>query len=738
MRKRIYFLSGFIILFIAAIAFLNFQMDDERYYGLYDYVSVPENADFSGGVVNINETTGCNKGDVVAEIPAMHVDAGTFIIDVDHQNDHDAEGIIYDGDEEIDRFVLPASELNTRYEFSSKDNLYNLRINYVYNGLGRVTIKRTILYSNGLFYYDTVLYAILLTAIVVFLAFLAVKYEFFSRPARDKIFYGSIVLFILFINYIYYRPYWVDATDIGFHLSRIEATYNEIKGGQIPVVMYSDALRGRGMIGVLYPYLFLIFPAFLRMIHISPDGAIRCFLILVNTCTCGTSYYAAKKLTKNREASLFFMMTYCLLGFRLTTMTYRYAIGEMQAFVFFPLIIAGLYQISVGDKKDWPILTIGLTGIINSHIISTIQAAIICIVVGVVFFVKIIRERRIIQVICAVVTTALLNMWYIVPFLTYYMSDIDVKGHLGNIGLSYITYYVSDMLQFFPNTNPFSQLHHQMGIVGIWLIAMVIIAAYYLMSDRTSVDSRQFFSITLILTGLLFLAMATKDFPWETLEKYEKIKELAENIQFASRLYLGGESCILFGCIIALTRDGKVFLKCHRQVFIALLIIALAQGYMITDSFISRIEPFSDVSETRFTPNVADRCSDDYVPEGYWDDNFSLITAESPSADITNYKHEHLFTSFDYTATEDTYVDLPLVYYIGYRAIADNGDSLAIVKGDDANIRIAVSTTPETRHISLSFVGFKAWRIAYAVSLISLIVTLVLFVRRGIMTREIK
>ena len=49
MRKRIYFLSGFIILFIAAIAFLNFQMDDERYYGLYDYVSVPENADFSGG-----------------------------------------------------------------------------------------------------------------------------------------------------------------------------------------------------------------------------------------------------------------------------------------------------------------------------------------------------------------------------------------------------------------------------------------------------------------------------------------------------------------------------------------------------------------------------------------------------------------------------------------------------------------------------------------------------------------
>ena len=49
MRKRIYFLSGFIILFIAAIAFFNIQMDDERYYMLYDYADVPETADFSGG-----------------------------------------------------------------------------------------------------------------------------------------------------------------------------------------------------------------------------------------------------------------------------------------------------------------------------------------------------------------------------------------------------------------------------------------------------------------------------------------------------------------------------------------------------------------------------------------------------------------------------------------------------------------------------------------------------------------
>ena len=85
-KKRIIVLMGIITVIIAIGTFLNTRIDDEREYTSDEYVAVPDTANDSNGVTTIDEDTGLKAGDIIAEIPEMHVDAGEFTIDVEHQN----------------------------------------------------------------------------------------------------------------------------------------------------------------------------------------------------------------------------------------------------------------------------------------------------------------------------------------------------------------------------------------------------------------------------------------------------------------------------------------------------------------------------------------------------------------------------------------------------------------------------------------------------------------------------
>lgn len=721
-KRRILITTALLAAAVVVITFLNYQVDDEYYIGAFDYEEIHEGVDDDDGVLTIREDMGVSVNTLIAAIPAMHVDAGTFVLDTDHQGDADISVIIYDGNTKIDSYVLPAGEQNTRHAFSSEKNMYNLRAEFIYTGEGNVTLKRSILYSVGrAFYSDTIVFGFLIIAAMMILAACMIKSNIMSAPLKDRIVFAALILFLILSNYLYYRPINTGATDISFHLARIEATYNEFKrGGQVPIVMYTDALGGRGMIGILYPYLTLFIPAALRMLHVSPDCALRCFFILIDLATCATSYYAAKRITGNRYISTATMMLYCLLTYRITTMTYRFAYGESQAFIFFPLVILGLYEVLAGDKKRWPILTIGMTGLIQCHIISTIQAAVVCAVFGILYIVPVIKELRIIQVILSAISTVLLNLWYIVPFLTYYRSDIDVSSHLVTAEMSYITYYFTDLLRMFPNDNPGEQMHHQMGLIGLWIILLTGYAVYIqLKKDEREPGDR--FALALLALGTGFIFMATKAFPWDTMSKFGKIYHAIQNVQFTTRFYLSGEIMILFGAVISIAGYHKDRTTYRNIILAATLIIAGVQGYAICDSYLSHQDPFIGARKARYAADTANGFVDDYVPEGYWDGADFPETPESPDAKIVEYYHDGLNTMISYESDKETYVDLPLVYYTGYKASSADGTVYNIVKGNGGCTRIELSPSDNPLEVDIDFDGADSWRIAMMISVLSAI-----------------
>lgn len=737
-NKRLVFLLMAFIVVAVSVAFLNLQMDDERHYGLYDYEKIPEQAYYDGGVVNVDDSTGVKKGEIVSEIPPMHVDAGTYTIDVDHQNEEDYEAIVFDGNKEIERFTLPKEDLNTRYTFYSKENIYNLKIDYIYNGNGRVAVKRTILYSDdGPFYYDTVLYAVLIILVGVIIVLFFIRKKISELPKSEVVFWALFFIFLVLVNYPFYRPFDANSRgDIGYHMARVEGIYRGLIDGQFPVMLYTDVMHGRGMIGALYPHLFFSIPAILRILHISMEGAFRTFLITINTATCLTAFYSARVILRDKRLSMLTMMLYAFLPYRITVLTWRYSYGEALAFVFFPLIIAGIYHILYGDKNKWPLLAVGLSGVIESHILSTLMVAFFCGIIAIAYGQRLIKTKRIVQTVYAIIMTGLLNLWFIVTFCYYYFSDIEVNNQASG-DMSHISYYFSQMLQFLPNNSEGTgQIFHQVETIGIWLVALVLLAVL-LQFIKDNRDCKDDFAMLLILVGLFFAFMCSKTFPWQTIAKFERLSSITSMIEFPTRFYYIAQGSLLFGSVLAIS--STEFINHKKGIIYTILILATIQGYVITDSFLVRLEPFTDSREARFAPDIADAMDYDfYAPNEYDNDNFN-DTISSPKADISDYYHNGRRSSFGYTAVEGTYVDIPLTYYKGFRAVRESdGTELPILVGNMGCIRIELPPSIHDRDtVIVEFVSSPLWMISIIISICSL-ATIIFILAKSKLSQALK
>lgn len=743
-------LMGVAIVAIATVVitgYLNLQSDDEIHIGCTDYTCVFEAADWSDGVITVDESMGASEGDVIAETSPMHLDAGRFILDVDHQNEYPISVTVFDKENRIAETNLPAEESNTRFEFSSDKNMYNMKIRFVYGGEGKAILKRSILYSNGgPFYSDTIVYSVLLVLGVILLVCFIIYAGFFDMSTGAKLCVVAVLVYILFANYLYYRPFPLHVEDVEYHVARIEASYNELKRGQFPIIIYSDFLQGRGMIGIMYPYLFLIIPALLRMVHMSPEGSIRLFFIFISYATCGTSFYAAKRIFKNRYIAVITMMLYGMLLYRITTMTYRYAYGEVQAFVFYPLVILGLYEIITGDRKKWCILTIGMTGMLQCHLLSFIQATVVCFVVAVVFLVQLIKSHRIIQLIYAGTAAVLINLWYVIPFLSYYNEDLGIYDHLSwGENINGFASYFADMLRFYPNTSD-GETQHKMGLIGVWL-AILALAAIYKCIKRGCKDPREKFALCLMVIGASALFLATRTFPWETALKFRIISKSLEYLQFVGRFYLSGEVLVLFGSMMLVTSgwyEEKIEMPYEfkandniiRILFLStILTIASLQAYAVTDSWLSRSSQFVDSRTERYVAGVNDSEVEDYVPSGYWFGEGFPTSAYSPSGNITDYRHEETDTYFVYSSSEESFVDLPITYYSDYSAVNEEGDNLDTIQGDGGCVRVILPANTEKEAVCVTFRARTSWRISMVISILSSIVLLI-YVIRGISTSD--
>ncbi len=245
-------------------------------------------------------------------------------------------------------------------------------------------------------------------------------------------------------------------SDITYHLLRVGNIKDGFLSGQFPVRIDPSWLFGNGYASsICYGELFLYFPAFLRMIGFTLQGSWMWFLFVLNVATCLVSYYSFGRIFKNRMIGLFCSALYTLSIYRLYKMYSWSAIGEVQAFVFLPLILYAVYgiytEVAVGQtvsgvakrryrreklqsentaagKRYWVVLAIGMSGLVQCHVLSCELVVGFLALTCLILIRKTLQRRVFLSFLKAIGAVCVLNAWFVVPFLDY-MINMDMVIH---------------------------------------------------------------------------------------------------------------------------------------------------------------------------------------------------------------------------------------------------------------------------------------------------------------------
>lgn len=212
--------------------------------------------------------------------------------------------------------------------------------------------------------------------------------------------------------------------DLPYHLARIEGLASGLASGQFPVRVHGETLNGFCYPNsYFYPELLFYFPAALSLLGVHTITCYKAYLILVHLLTLVLSYLPFKRLLHSRRLALALAVVYLANPYRLICAYYRAAVGEFAAMTFLPLVLYGLYAILLGDQRDWPCLVAGASGLLQSHILTTELAALLCGVLLLLFIRQLFtREKRFYSLLAAGVYTVLLNAWFILPMLAMSIS----------------------------------------------------------------------------------------------------------------------------------------------------------------------------------------------------------------------------------------------------------------------------------------------------------------------------
>ena len=204
------------------------------------------------------------------------------------------------------------------------------------------------------------------------------------KISQRSFFFIVMILTLAIMGSELFKPGMISGYDIDYHMLRIESLSETIRFGQFPTYVNPIFLNGYGYASSLfYPDLFLYFPASLHVLGLSTILSAKVFFFLIFTLCFLSAFWVTKQLTKAHYAGLMAAVVYCLSQYLLQNVYRRGAVGEMQAFIFLPLILYGLYSLIFERFDKYWLMAIGFIGLLYSHLISTLICAILVAVVSV-------------------------------------------------------------------------------------------------------------------------------------------------------------------------------------------------------------------------------------------------------------------------------------------------------------------------------------------------------------------
>ena len=510
--------------------------------------------------------------------------------------------------------------------------------------------------------------------------------------------------------------------DTRFHMARIEGIARGLQSGQFPVRIHGGTLNDYGYPNsIFYPELMLYIPAALHILGVSVYSCFKFYVIFMNALTFLIGYVAFKKMSNRRYIGITLSIIYLLLPYRILCAYWRSAIGEFTAMTFLPFVIYGLYAIIYGNKKDWYYLTIGATGVLQSHILTTEMTAVFAVVFVLIGIKELFtKEKRILSLVIAAIFTVVLNFWFIVPMI---LMMLQLKLEVFNRAALTSRFASFDISNIFAINKIEIAGPYSLGVIVLFTLGLYLV---YRTAYMDKVEKLFKAGDNLLVNSIVFTWMSTALFPWAAAEKIPVIGSVVSSVQFPTRfltiVQLTGVALLALFVSMAINSEKVKKIGCFILVLVALytnlnfieytIIGDGAEAIMSKSCYENNIDNLHSVGQAEYL--IAGNNIDYMIAHP------PVLESENSTMEIDNFKHWGTKLSFDYKmdiTNESDVIVLPITYIPNY-IIEVDGQRVYPTKTLDA--RVAFSVPYEKGSVNVHYAEPLTFRLCEAVSVVSL------------------
>ncbi|MBR1913982.1 MAG: glycosyltransferase family 39 protein [Lachnospiraceae bacterium] len=658
--------------------------------------------------------------------------AGDYGVTLEYEANKDTEIAMYlDNSDNAYPATMNKDENEYFYELHLDDYNDIIHFGYSVENPEDFTLKGVSVKSNKSLFRDYIMLAFFFLMIAAFIYRTFISSNCLSVKKEERGWILLIVIGVLLSSLPLFSGTLFWGADDPAHVMRLEGIKDALMNRQFPVFVFPKNDSGYGLLGYMYPSLFMYIPALLRIMRVSIPTVMNSLYFVFNVITAVVAYYSAREIYEEKEPSYMFAVLYLLLPYRLVNIYNRADVGETLGMCFLPMIIAGMYMCLDDEKrKDTyravAYITLGMTAIINSHVLSSALIVGFVVLYALIFIKRLINKDFAKILIGSLLCTILLNAGYIVPFVKLYTFGLNISDMTHKVFSGRFAF--ADLI----SVHDFSTGSAWGGISLIGVLGIIIFIVGAIKGKKKNGGIKERFMVVSGIISLVLFLMVPSEFPWDIILKADALKKVTGVLQFAFRFMMLAAPLLVLVTVYYIY-EMKSDTKRQRAVVTAVILTA-AVSVMPAICNEMRSEPYMQ----KRSGGASDIILREYWPQGVTDGVFNddFLFWSSENLVFEGYEKNGLRVDFDYytLSGEDESIQPPILYYPGYKAVAVTSEGkkydLGVSRGDYYRVRIDLPAALSGSHVKFYYGGLWYFYIAYAISIISAVVFTVIYIRR--------